>query len=309
MHPMDFREFCMAMGESKKWELAKHSFDQMEPMGAMHMQLTELYKIYMVVGGMPQSVSRFKKTQRYSDVEKLKNGILDLYHEDLGKIPVNKGNTAKRLFDLVPAMLSRHEKRFRPGAVKKGSRTSDYLDSIMWLEDSRICNICKGVRDVQTALDLTIDETSMKCYLLDTGLLLTQAFNEHVLERADVRGAFIRDKLGMNEGMLFENAVSQELVSCGIDLRFFRFYTDDKHVGEVDFVVGGRKVTPIEVKSGNSARHRSLDRFIERNRPHIRKAYVIHSSDLKIDGDIIYLPIYMVGMLGAELAGDNRFEV
>ncbi|MBO4348190.1 MAG: ATP-binding protein, partial [Candidatus Methanomethylophilaceae archaeon] len=304
MHPMDFHEFCIAMGESRKWELAKEGFDRMEPVGAVHKELMEIYKTYMVVGGMPQAVARFKKTRRYSDVEKVKDGILSLYHEDLAKIPVNGGNAAKRIFDLVPSMLSRHEKRFRPGGVKKGSRTSDYLDSIMWLKDSRICNVCMEIRDLQAALDLTADETSLKCYLLDTGLLLTQAFNERVLERDDVRGAFVRGRLGMNEGMLFENSVAQELVSCGIDLRFSRFYTDDKHVGEVDFVVGGRRPVPIEVKSGNSSRHASLDRFMERNAGRVGKAYVIHAADLRIDGPLTYLPAYMAGMLGRSLSGD-----
>ena len=306
MHPLDFHEFCMAIGESMKWDLVQENFINRAPMGPLHDEMMELYKTYMIVGGMPQSVNRFRKTRRYSDVEKVKSGIIDLYHEDLMKIPVNDGNTAKRIFDLIPAMLSKHEKRFRPGSIRKGSRTADYLDSILWLRDSHICNICNEVTDPQVAMDLTTEETSLKCYLLDTGLLLTQAFNHNILGRKEVQEAFLHNRLNLNQGMIFENAVSQELVACDIDLRFSRFYIDDKHMNEVDFIVGGRKVVPIEVKSGPSSRHVSLDRFMERNGKRVGEAYVVHGSDLRVDGKIIYIPIYMMGALCKSLVGERE---
>ena len=302
MYPMSFEEFCWAVGASSKYDYAKNCFEQGKQMGVMHRELMELFKTYMMIGGFPQSVSKFIESQRYSDCERVKKGILQLYHEDLSKIPVKNGDVAKRIFDSVPALLSKHEKRFRPGIIKKGSRTSNYENSLLWLDDAHICNLCWEINEPQSAINLTIEEKSLKCYMLDTGLLLTQSFGSNILNSDEVQAAFVKNKLNLNEGMIFENAVSQELKCRGIELRFTKFARDEKHVYEVDFIVGGKKPIPIEVKSGDSSRHTSLDSLLERNKGRITKAYIVHGKDVKKEGKITYLPIYMVGFLANSLS-------
>ncbi len=297
MHPMDFEEYCWAMGERKKVEFAKDKFEKKEPMGqSMHNALMELYKTYMLVGGMPQAISKYLGSHRYSDVETVKRQIISLYHEDLGKVPIKYGTVAKSIFDNIPSILSGHGKTFRPGTIRKGSRTSDYLDSMLWLEDSKICNMCYQNHDSNIAVGLDSDTIVLKPYLLDTGLLLTMSFERGIVTGEEVQRAFIADHLSINEGMFFENSVAQELKSKDHDLYFVKFYSgsDKKNPKEVDFIIpDGKKIVPIEVKSSASSRHRSLDLFSEKYKSRVKTRYVIHGKDLRIDGDTFYIPIYM----------------
>lgn len=301
MHPMDFEEFCWAEGESKKIELARNAFEKREPLGrGMHEALIDLYKTYMIVGGMPQAVMKYHTTRRYSDVEVVKNQIVSLYHDDLGKVPTNHGMQAKEIFDNIPSILSKHEKTFRPGNIRKNSRMSNYLESMLWLEDSKICNMCYRNNDPNIAMGLNSDNFSLKPYLLDTGLLMTMSFQRSLTTGEEIQTAFVRDRLSINEGMFFENSVAQELRANGHELYFAKFYTDEnkKHTAEVDFVLpAGKKIIPIEVKSSSSNRHVSLDRFSEKYKQRVKTRYVIHSRDLRTNGDTVYIPIYMTMFL------------
>ncbi len=220
--------------------------------------------------------------------------MIEAYRREMTRIPVNVGSKARMVFDKIPSNLSRRSKAFSPGLVTEGSKTFQYDRSLAWLKESRIVNMCVG-SDMSGG-----GEGRFKCYLLDTGLLVTLASGEGLSTPSEVQLSFIRGKLSMNEGMLFENMVAQELAARHTALRFAEFYdkADDKHIHEVDFILPrGGKIVAIEVKSGVSSRHRSLDLFIERYRKRIDSVFVIHSGDLKVDGDVVYIPIYMAMFL------------
>lgn len=296
MHPMDFEEWLWANGDEVTSDFIHKCFDELKPVGdVLHRSILEKYKTYMMVGGMPQSVSAFIESRDFAQCERAKKTIIDLYRHDMAKIPINNGIHSLSLFNRLPSLLSRHSKAFRPGVISKGSRTEDYSYSLVWLDESRIVNLCYEMNDPNITLNLDLGDR-FKCYLLDTGLLMTLAFDEGLATPSNVQIEFIRGRLPVNQGMLFENMVAQELKMNHFNLRYAEFYEkhDDKHIHEVDFIIpNGKKIIPLEVKSGVSSKHRSLDIFMERYKERIDRAYVIHSKDLRVEGDLIYIPIYM----------------
>lgn len=296
MHPMDFEEWLWANGDEVTSDFIRGCFEELKPVGdVLHKAIMEKYKTYMMVGGMPQSVSAFIETKDFAQCEKAKKTIIDLYRRDMSKIPVNNGIHSLSLFNKLPSLLSRHSKSFRPGVISKGSKSEDYEYSLVWLDESRIINLCYEMNDPNITIDLDLGD-KFKCYLLDTGLLMTLAFDEGLTSVSDVQMEFIKGRLSVNQGMLFENMVAQELKMNHFNLRYAEFYEKDgdKHLHEVDFIIpNGKKIVPLEVKSGVSSRHRSLDIFMERYKKRIDRAYVIHSKDLKVEGNLVYIPIYM----------------
>ena len=290
LHPMDFEEFLWAMGNETTVPLIRECFAKREPLGFdAHRRIMDLYTTYMIVGGMPQAVASFLEDNNFESVEKSKRTILNLYRNDAVKI------NARRILTMIPAFLSRHEKTFSPGMVRKGSATRDYLDAVEWLGESKMVNICIRSSDPGPAVDLTLDENSFKMYMLDTGLMITQAFITNVADRRKLYDDLLRGRLNVNLGMVFENMVAQELTMTGHSLVFAKFEHDDSdYLQEVDFVIPeGGKVIPVECKSGVSTRHVSLDRFLNKYGKSVKHAYVVHSKDLRVDGDITYIPIYM----------------
>lgn len=301
MYPMDFEEFLWAQGDEVTVPHMRKCFEKRMPLGdSVHSLFMERYKTYMMVGGMPQAVDAYRRTHSVAAAEAKKREILTLYRNDMGKIPVGNGTKARFIFDLLPSMLSLRKKTFRPGMVRESADTSDYMDSIVWLKDAGICNICCSNSDPNIALNLSLNPNSLKCYAADTGLLMTLSFDMNIASDKEVYLAFLKGRLSVNEGMFFENMVGQELKAAGHKLRFSEFYVkgDKKHPYEVDFVLSmGRKITPIEVKSGMSSRHRSLDVFMEKYHTRISEAFVIHGKDLRVDGKMTYIPIYMTMFL------------
>ncbi len=302
MFPMDFEEFLWANGDDSTMDIIRSSMESMTPLGSpMHESIMEKYRTYMLVGGMPQAVSKYISTKDMDKVELVKREILKLYHEDMMKIKSGNGVLAANVFNHIPGFLSSHRKVVSPGKIRSGTDMSDYATSIMWLKESKTCIICSNSTDPNPAMNLNTDIGSKKCYMCDTGLLMTASFESGNLERRDVYLQFLKGRLSMNEGMLFENAVAQSLASAGCTLYFHEFYMkgDEKRLYEVDFVMAqGKKVIPIEVKSSMSSRHVSLDRFVEKYGPkRVKNPMVVHTKDLRIDGGIIYVPVYMASLI------------
>ena len=297
MNPLDFEEFLWANGDEASMPFIRGCFEKMEPLGhALHKNMMEKYKTYMLVGGMPQSVIAYLNGHDIYASEEMKRSILKLYSDDLRKAEEGADPRATAIFSHISSMLSARKKSFYPGHIEKGTRTSDYVTSISWLEESYICNLCRSTNDPNCALNLAIDIDSVKLYMGDTGLLITHSFDSGNITASDITDAFVKDRLSINEGMFFENAVAQDLVSSGRKLYYSEFYTDSdrKHLYEVDFIISsGKKIIPIEVKSSISTRHRSLDLFMEKYGSRVDRAYVIHGKDLRVDGNIAYIPIYM----------------
>lgn len=302
MYPMDFEEFADALGEQSLIAYIKLCFEKKKPLPeTMHHKAMLLFKQYMLIGGMPMPVARFLESGKMFDAADLeKRLILDLYREDIRKIDRKYQARVQMVFDQIPAFLSKHEKRVNLSSLGSESRFDDYEDSFFWLSDSMIANECFNCQDPNVGLAINEDRTFVKCYMGDTGLLVSHAFNEKEIAEGALYKQILYDNLSINEGMLFENAIAQCLVASGYQLFFYTRYNKEKHRNdiEIDFLISNGsktkpKVFPIEVKSGKRYTIKSLERFLDVFHDRIGDAYVIHTKNLLRKDRILYLPAYM----------------
>ncbi|MBQ7702504.1 MAG: ATP-binding protein [Candidatus Methanomethylophilaceae archaeon] len=296
MFPMDFEEWLWANGDDVTADMLRSFMEKAEPLGeSTHKTILRRYTEYMIIGGMPQVVSAYLERHDIFEAEYIKRDILDLYRDDIHKIPGVAMERALAMFNSIPAILSSPHKVLSPTKIRKGSRKREYDSAVEWLCDAMIFNRCRCSSDPGVAIGLSEDVGRVKCYLLDTGLLISLAFQNDKKGLAETYGLLMDGKLSMNKGMLFENMVAQELVCRGCDLWFTEFEKKgSERKYEVDFILPGKTgITPMEVKSGKSAPHSSLDKLIEKYSERIEKAFVIHSKDLR-NGRVTYLPIYMM---------------
>jgi len=302
MYPLDLEEFCMALGEEQLTGYIRKCFEERVPLETgLHQKAMLIFKQYMLVGGMPQSVIAFLESRRDFDRADLeKRDILSLYRDDIMKIDTKYRSKVLTIFDSIPGLLSRHEKRVIFGEVAAGSTADQYEDTFFWLSDSMISNECFLCNDPNVGLSVNENRTYIKCYLVDTGLLVSHAFDENELLEDEVYKQILCDKLNMNEGMLYENAIAQMLTANGHKLYFYTHYNDEKHRNdiEIDFLISNNsklkyKMYPIEVKSGKKYSIESLKRFRERYKGRIGECYVIHPRNLSFKEDIVCIPPYM----------------
>lgn len=306
MYPMDYEEFCRAMGEAPILEYIKHCYDRRVPLDrALHNKAMLLFRQYMLVGGMPQSVAAFIGEQKnFGSSDAAKRNILRIYHSDIMKIDRRYKSVAAAMFDEIPSRLSRHEKRVVFKDVGARADSLDASDALFWLREAMITNQCFRTSEPSTALGLNTDEAFVKCYLSDTGLLFSQAFDENALLEDGVYRQILNDRLSLNEGMFYENVIAQMLVAGGHKLYFYTQYNAEKRRNdiEIDFIISNNsslkyRMYPIEVKSGTNYSIVSLERFIEKYRKRIGEAYVIHPRSFMVKDSIVYLPPYMVPYL------------
>lgn len=299
MHPMDFEEWMWANGKETTYEMLKTSFESRMPLGLhAHKALMEEFRTYMVVGGMPQAVDRFVETNDYMSAERVKNDILKLYESDIMKLPDKARNQAYSLLHSIPANLSSQKKTFSPGRIMKGARSRSFTWAIDWFIKAKIINPCFLCNDPDTAMALTRDASRLKLYFLDTGLLMTLAFGSDKKMLEEAYRNLIAGRLSINEGMFFENVVAQQLAVRNCELYFHEFRDGESQLYEIDFIIpDARGIIPVEVKSSVSSKHRSLDLFMKKYRTRIEQTYVVHAKDLREDGGITYIPVYMTGLL------------
>ena len=306
MFPMDFEEFLWAMGEEMLMPFIKDCFKSKKPMGQlMHRRAMDYFRLYMIVGGMPQAVEKYVKTRDFSKVDKLKRRILDLYRSDISKFAKGYDTKVKSIFEEIPSQLQKHEKKFRLSALKEGARARDYETAFFWLDDAMIINSCYKTTEPNVGLNLNKDTNTMKCYMADTGLLISHAFDTNEIVSEDLYRKILLDKLEMNSGMIIENIVAQMLRTAGHKLFFYSnsSMTDRDSRMEIDFLIGKGKITarhnisPIEVKSSARYTLTSLKKCIAKYGSYLSTAYVIHPADLKEEDNIIYLPLYMCPLL------------
>ena len=306
MFPMDFEEFLWAMGEEMLMPFIKDCFERKKPLGQlMHRRAMDYFRLYMIVGGMPQAVEKYVETRDFAKVDKLKRRILDLYRSDISKYAKGYDTKVKSIFEEIPSQLQKHEKKFRLSALKEGARARDYETAFFWLDDAMIINSCYNTTEPNVGLNLNKDTNTMKCYMADTGLLISHAFDANEIVSEDLYRKILLDKLEMNSGMIVENIVAQMLRTAGHKLFFYSnsSMTDKDSRMEIDFLIAKSKTTtrhnisPIEVKS--SARYilTSLRKCIAKYGSYLSTAYVIHPADLKEEDNIIYLPLYMCPLL------------
>ena len=306
MYPMDFEEFLWALDNHGLMELIEKSFKERKPLGNIfHRKAMDYFRQYMIVGGMPQAVLEYVNTKDFNKVDQIKRNILDLYREDIIKHSGKYSLKVRSIFDEIPSQLQKHEKKFRITSLDKDAKTRDYEDAFMWLDDAMIVNQAFNTTEPSIGLSLNLDNSFYKCYMADTGLLISKAFDEKSIVEEEIYKKILFDKLEYNGGMILENIVAQMLVSNGHKLYFYsnssRENSNDRM--EIDFLISKSKITnkhnisPIEVKSGKNYTLVSLNKFRKKYANYLATPYIIHTSDYKEEDDIVYLPVYMTILL------------
>ena len=303
MYPMDFEEFAEALGESMLIPYIKECFDKKVPLlDSIHKKASFLFKEYMLVGGMPQAVSAFvEQKKQFEECDFQKRNILKIYRNDILKIDNIYQAKVLSIVDQIPSFLSSHEKRVRISSIDPSNNGIAYEETFFWLADSMICNECFACSDPNVGLSLTESRKFIKCYMGDTGLLLSHTFDENIKNDINIYTAILHDNLSINKGMFFENAIAQMLTANGHKLYFYTHFSKEKHRNdiEVDFIIstGSRvnnKIIPIEVKSSKNYTASSLIKFKEKFHERIAGSYIIHPKNLSIrDDGIICIPAYM----------------
>ena len=306
MYPMDFEEFLWATGNEMMMDAIRENFENRKQMGqALHRKAMDLFRQYLIVGGMPQAVAEFIATHDLDEVDKTKRDIIELYKGDIAKHAGRARTRVRRIFDDIPSQLQKHEKKFQFSKLGKSGRFRDYADSMFWLQEAMIVNVCTNSTEPNVGLKLNEERSSLKCYMGDTGLLISHAFSENELAAENLHKRLLFDNIELNEGMIMENIVAQMLTSTGRTLHFFSSSdrVDSSSNIEIDFLIAntkiGRKknIVPIEVKSGKRYTTTSLDKFIAKYGPYLDQPCLLHAKDLEIRNGVTCLPLYMTPLL------------
>ena len=272
LYPMDFEEFLWAVGNETMMDAIRMNYGRKHPMGPLHRKAMELLRQYMIVGGMPQAVLAFVETKSFERTDRMKRDILALYKADIAKYATGQETHVSGIFDQIPSQLQRHERRFKLSSVSKGGRMRDFQNSFFWLSEAMTVNIAYNTTEPNVGLGMNVERSSLKCYMADTGLLLSMAFDENTIVSEELYRKLLLDKLEVNAGMLMENLVAQMLRAAGHKLYFYsnnsREEASDRM--EVDFLISKSAITsrhnisPIEVKSGRRYAITSLNKMIDK---------------------------------------------
>ena len=308
LNPLDFEEFLWASGEEQLANTARSSFEELVPLpDALHRKCERLFREYMLVGGMPQAVLTYLEEKDFGKVDETKRDILSLHDNDISKFGRADATRIRRVFNAIPGQLARHDKRFVYASLDRSARSREYADAFFWLADAFISMTCYNVSDPAVGLAASMDESSFKCYMADTGLLVSQLFADNEATPHEVYRDILFDKLEVNEGMFTENAVAQQLVASGHKLYFYAKRDDGnrKNTMEVDFLIargyddaaGKMRISPIEVKSKKNYRFSSLEKFKDKFGKRVGTSFILHPKQLVVQGDLVRLPLYMAVFL------------
>ena len=306
MYPMDFEEFLTALGDNTMYPLIENCYEKKKPLGqALHRKAMDLFRQYMIVGGMPQAVKAFSESRDFEKVDRIKRRIIDLYRDDIRKHAGGDAMKVEAIFDEIPSQLKKQNRHFKLSSVESGARFEEYKDPLFWLSDAMIVNNCYNSTEPNIGLNLNRDRTLLKCYMADTGLLISHSFDENGIVSEEIYKKLLLDKLEVNMGMVIENIVAQMLAAGRHKLFFYanadRENKDDRM--EIDFLIAKNKISnrhnisPVEVKSGKNYTLSSLNKFRKKYYEQTNIPYVLHTGDLKEDDGITYLPLYMTGLM------------
>ena len=298
MYPMDYEEFRWALGDTATIPLLRTAFEKKMSLGdAVHRKLMRDFRLYMLVGGMPQAVATYIQTNNFSSVDVVKRDIIALYEEDFGKI--DDSGRAKAMYDAIPAQLSRNFSRYQVNKAIPNERVERIAHIIKDLEDSMTTNIAFHSDDPNVGLALTKNDEYFKMYTSDTGLFVTLAFKDQDITENIIYDKLLNDKLSANLGYVYENVIAQMLRATGKNLFYHTIpYAEGKKFYETDFVIVDKhKISPVEVKSSGYKTHKSLDVFCEKYADRILNKYIIYTKDLKRENGIDYIPVYMTMFL------------
>ncbi|MBR5694629.1 MAG: ATP-binding protein [Paludibacteraceae bacterium] len=296
LYPMDFEEFRWALGDEATVPLLRTFFDRRLPLDKAHRDKMRDFRLYMLVGGMPQAVNTYLETNNFSMVDLAKRGIVRIYQDDFQKLdPTGRLET---LFMEIPSQLSQTSNRYRPFSVLGDVNNDKLAELLKDLEDSKTTLFSYHSNDPNVGMSLTKDISKYKIFCADTGLFVTLAFWDKDHTENVIYQKLLNDKLSTNLGYIYENMVAQTLATSGNKLFYYTWEKDATHYYEVDFLLSrGSKLYPIEVKSSGYNSHKSLDAFCEKFSHLIGNRYLVYTKDLKKDMETLLLPVYMAQFL------------
>lgn len=296
MFPMDYEEFCWAMDDTATIPLLRTFFDKRLPLGAAFRTKMREFRLYMIVGGMPQAVNAYLDTKNLQKVDAIKRNILKLYEDDFLKIDAT-GRLSK-LFMSIPGQLARSTSRFVPYNAIGTVEEDKLLEMIKALEDSKTVHMVYHCDDPSVGMSLTKDESRYKIFTADTGLFVTLAFWDKDFTENVLYEKLLSDKLDVNLGYVYENVAAQMLASAGNNLFYYTFPKDPKHNYEIDFLLSrGSKICPIEVKSSSHSSHASLDAFCDKFSSRIGERFLLYTKDLSHEEQTRMIPILMAAFI------------
>ena len=293
------------MGNEVMMPYIRGQFERLNPMGEFHREALHYFRQYLIVGGMPQAVAEYAASRDFTRVDSVKRQILRLYKNDIKKYAGTALARVSAIYDAIPGQLQKKEKKFTLSALKDEARMREYDSAFFWLEDSKIVNISYNTTAPNIGLQLNEDRTALKCYFCDTGLLISLAFSARGIVTNEIYQKLMFDKLEVDEGMLVENIVAQMLKASGNELFFYSNYNkqDAESRMQVDFLIQKEVVTsrhnisPIEVKSSTGYTLTSIQKCIRKFGQYMSTPYVLHTNDVERKDGLVFLPLYMTGLL------------
>lgn len=306
MYPLDYEEFLWAIDKPQTYDLIKYSYQNFKPLGdAINRDLMRNFRLYMLIGGMPQAINAYLKSNDFAVIDMVKRNILELYIDDFRKI--DPTGRISRLFTSIPAELSRNTTRYKVGSVIENATAARLSELLMDMADSMTVNFAYHANDPSVGFSLHADYDYFKMFLADTGLFVTLVFMDRDYTENVIYRKLLSDKLSTDLGYVYENAIAQMLKSAGNELFYYTFkeeiLKDDEESKtvrnyEIDFLLSRQdKICPIEVKSSGYNSHKSLDKFQQKFSARILHRYLLYTKDLRKDKDVFCLPAYMTGLL------------
>lgn len=296
LYPMDYEEFRWALGDEASIPLLRTFYDNKMPLAQSFRDKIRDFRLYMLVGGMPQAVNAYIETNNFSMVDKAKRGIINIYRDDFQKLdPTGRLET---LYMEIPSQLSQTGNRYMPYAVLGKMDENKLMELIKNLEDSKTTLFSFHSNDPNVGMSLTKDISKYKIYCADTGLFITLAFWDKDYTENEIYQKLLNDKLSTNLGYVYENVIAQILASTGDKLFYYTWSKDVTHNYEIDFLLSrGSKLCPVEVKSSGYNTHKSLDAFCDKFSSRVGERYLIYTKDYRKDGATTLLPVFLTMFL------------
>ena len=298
MYPMDYEEFKWALGDTATIKLLRNCFHNRTSLGdAVNRKLMRDFRLYMLIGGMPQAVASYLDTNNLENVDSVKRSFITLYEDDFYKIDPT-GNASK-MFHQIPAQLTSNASRYQAWKATDGTRNSELSEIISEIKESMVANMAYHANDPNAGMALHQNPGKYKMFAGDTGLFVTLSFWDKKFTDNTIYRKLLSDKLSSDLGYVYENVVAQMLKAAGHELYYYTFPTvSGKHNYEVDFLIAeADKISPIEVKSSGYKAHASLDAFCGKFSARIKNKYLIYTKDMRREEDVLYLPVYMTMVL------------
>ena len=296
LYPMDYEEFRWAMGDEATVPLLRTFYEKRLPLDNAHRDKMRDFRLYMLVGGMPQAVKAYIETNNFSMVDQAKRGIIKVYQEDFQKL--DETGRLETLYMEIPSQLSQTSNRYKPYTVLGDVNDDKLTELLKNLEDSKTALFSYHSNEPNVGMSLTKDISKFKIFCADTGLFVTLAFWDKDHTENIIYQKLLNDKLSTNLGYVYENIIAQMLAASGNKLFYYTWPKDEAHNYEIDFLLSrGAKLHPIEVKSSGYKSHKSLDVFCQKYSHVVEQRYLIYTKDLRKDEETLLLPVYMTPFL------------